>query len=322
MLIDNADEEYTELDELDIDEDIAHLSKIYMGKNLFSAAKFKKEILEKRIKIEIEKLDTANLSKDDFDKEEKKIVERLTKQINIELPKRYMEYKLCYFSDTGQEFLFQSVISGKTTAEAYNLLSEDETERSYIEGVIRAGEYDINADKFIELAKGRSHWQSMDILKSIVAQVNTEKGTAQNPALSRKMAALKASGFFGKDYIQFYCKGSIREQLSKLARSVKYVLAEDKLSELESSLTAKESKIRDKRLSILENTNTLITGDSQDMLCYKKIATELLSHNPDLKPKDLKKALLGIKQCNGNEIQDPTLRQFILNFKKQKQKQK
>ncbi|TMP14564.1 hypothetical protein, partial [Pseudoalteromonas sp. S2893] len=304
-----------ELDELDIDEDIAHLSKIYMGKNLFSAPKFKKEILEKRIKIEIEKLDTADLSKDDFDKEEKKIVERLTKQINIELPKRYMEHKLCYFSDTGQEFLFQSVISGKTTAEAYNLLSEDETERSYIEGVIRAGEYDINADKFIELAKGRSHWQSMDILKSIVAQVNTEKSTSQNPALSREIIALSASGFFGKSYIEFYCKGSIKDLLSKLARSVKYVLAEDKLSELESSLTAIESQKRDKKLGILENTKTLIADENGDMLCYKKIATELLSHNPDLKPKDLKGALLGIKQCNGNEIQDTTIRQFISNFR-------
>ena len=315
MLIDNADEEYTELDELDIDEDIAHLSKIYMGKNLFSAAEFKKEILKGRIKVENAKLDTANLSKDDYDKEVKKNVERLTRQIDIELPKREMEHKLCYFSDTGQEFLFQSVISGKTTTEAYNLLRVDESERSSIESVIKKEGYDIDVDMFINIAKGRAHWQSMDILKSIVAQVNAEKSTSQDSALSREMAVLKASGFFGKSYIEFYCQGSIREQLSKLARSVKYVLAEDKLSELESSLTVIESKKRDKRLSILENTKTLITDENQDILCYKKIATELLSHNPDLKPKDLKEALLGIKQCNGNEIKDTTIRQFISNFK-------
>lgn len=315
MLINNADEEYAEFDKSDLAADIAELRKIYMEMNLFSAARFKKEILEERIKIENAKLDTADLSKDDYDKEVKKNVEKLTRQINIELPKRDMEHKLCYFSETAQEFLFQSVISGKTTTEAYDLLRVDESERSYIESVIAKGEYDINVDMFINIAKGRSHWQSMDILKSILARVITEKDTSQNPALSREIIALKASGFFGKSYIEFYCQGSIKDLLSKLARSVKYVLAEDKLSELESSLTAKESKKRDKKLSILESTKTLIADESRDMLCYKKIATELLSHNPDLKPKDLKEALLGIKQCNGNEIKDTTIRQFISIFK-------
>ena len=313
MLRDNTDKEYIELDELD--EDIAHLRKIYMGKNLFSAAKYKREILEERIEIEKEKLDSAILTVDNYEKKVKEIVKRLTRQIDIELPKRDMEHKLCYFSETAQKFLFQSVISGKTTTEAYDLLRVDESERSYIERVITKGEYDINVDMFINLAKGRSHWQSMDILKSIVAQVNTEKSTSQDSALSREMAVLKASGFFGKSYIEFYCEGSIKDLLSKLARSVKYVLAEDKLSELESSLTVKESKKRDKKLSILESTKTLIADESRDMLCYKKIATELLSHNPYLKPKDLKEALLGIKQCNGNEIKDTTIRQFISSFK-------
>lgn len=303
MLIDNADEE------------IAHVRKIYMGKNLFSAAKYKREILEERIEIEKEKLDSAILTVDNYAKKVKEIVKRLTRQIDIELPKRDMEHKLCYFSETNQEFLFQSVLSGKTTTEAYELLRVDESERSYIESVITEEDYDINVDMFINIAKGRSHWQSKDILQGIVARVNTEKGTSQSPALSREIIALSASGFFGKSYIEFYCQGSIKDLLSKLARSVKYVLAEDKLSKLESSLTAKESKKRDRKLSILENTKTLIADESRDMLCYKKIATELLSHNPDLKPKDLKEALLGIKQCNGNEIKDTTIRQFISSFK-------
>lgn len=334
MLINNADEGYNESDDhyteeffAEVDEiissdsksDSISLYKRYMELGVFQANYLKNQVLKKRIEKENAKLSDL-MSHKKYEEAVAKNVKRLTAEINIELPVREIEYKKCYFSVMTLNFLIKSVLSGKTTTEAYKLLLNDEPLMRDIKSVIKKEDYGIDVHKFINTAKKRSHRQSIDTLENIVNQIKIDRKNSLNSNFSSETIAVLTSKFLGKEYIKFYCQGSVSVMLSRLARSVKYVLAADKLSELKSSLTAKESKIRDKKLGILENTKTLIADENGDMLCYKKIATELLSHNPDLKPKDLKEALLGIKQCNGNDIQDITIRKFISDFKNKNNK--
>ena len=331
MLINNADEGFSEFDDhfsdefyAEIDEFIAvhdssdgksKLYERYMSSSIYNSRIIKSRALKKRIDKENAKLDSSSLSKDDYDKAEKDNIEKLTRQINEELPVRKMEYEKCYFSNKAIEFLIESVLVGKSTTEAYMLLHNDESQRQDIESVIKAANYDIDAQEFIDKAKDRSHFQSFDVLKNIVRRINEDRGTSQSSACSKEEITVLASGFLGKEYLKFYCQSSFKVLLSRLARSVTHVLAAAKLSGLEVSLSAKEAKERDKRLSMLENTNAVLAEGNRDVLCWKKIVSELIREDPNLKPRFIKEALLGITQCDGKELKDNNIRGYLLNLK-------
>lgn len=331
MLVNNADKGSSEFDDHYTDEFYAMVDQFiaesnstegkfklydrYMKLNVFQANYLKSEVLKKRIGEQNAKLDSSTLSKDDYDKAVKDNEDKLTRQIDEELPVRKMEYDKCYFSDKAIRFLVKSVLAGKTTTEAYRLLHNDESQRQYIESVIQAEKYDIDAQEFIDKAKDRSHSQSFDVLESIVRSIKEDRSTLQSSAYPKEEITVLASGFLGKEYLKFYCQSSFKVLLSRLARSVTHVLAAAKLSGLEVSLSAKKAKERDKRLSMLENTNAVLAEGNRDVLCWKKIVSELIREDPNLKPRFIKEALLGITQCDGKELKDNNIRGYLLNLK-------
>jgi len=331
VLVNNADEGFSEFDDhfsdefyAEIDEFIAvhdssdgksKLYERYMSGNIYKARIIKSRALNERIDKENAKLDSSSLSKDDYDKAVKENIEKLTRQINKELPVRKMEYEKCYFSDDSITFLVKSVLAGKTTTEAYSLLLGDESERQEMENIIKKANYDIDAQEFIDRAKERLHIQSEDILNMIITQIHSCKSYSLDSTFSKETIAVLTSGLLGNEYVKFYCQSSIKVLLSRLARSTKYVFAAAKLSKLESTLAVKEAEKRDKKLRTFESVITLVRDDSRDMLCWKKIATKLIREDPTLEPRYIKESLVGVTQCNGNEIKNTTIRKFILDLK-------
>lgn len=334
MLINNANEGYNESDDHYTKEFFDEVDKIILsdsksGKlflqkrhkelDAFQANYLKSKVLKKRIEKENAKLSDL-MSHKKYVEAVAKIEKKLTAEIDIELPVREMEYKKCYFSVMTLNFLIKSVLSGKTTTEAYKLLLNDEPLMRDIKSVIKKEDYGIDVHKFINTAKKRFHRQSVDTLENIVNQIKIDRTNSLNSNFSSETIAVLTSKFLGKEYIKFYCQGSVSVMLSRLARSVKYVLSADKLSELKSSLTVQEAKTRDKKLNTLESINAQITDKNRDILCFKKIVTELLRNDPELEPKYIKMVLPSIKQCNGNDIQDSTIRKFISDFKNKNNK--
>jgi len=180
-----------------------------------------------------------------FKKETDRLVNIERTRLEELYPKRDVKYQYAYFSSEVIHFLIETILSGKTTKEAYKLLQQNEGLNHAMDRIIKRYDYDIDVNKFIDTAKRRGSKHIKDVYDEFVKLYEDDHKDEKYRARKLKQATtdttmirfqpeemgdlynnirlISAVGMWGKDYKQLYTNSDsgIDGCLAKLARALK-----------------------------------------------------------------------------------------------------
>jgi len=181
----------------------------------------------------------------DFEKKVDQLVRIERTRLEKLYPQRDVKYQYAYFSSEVIHFLIETILSGKTTKEAYKLLQQNEGLNHAMDRIIKRYDYDIDVNKFIDTAKRRGSKHIKDVYDEFVKLYEDDHKDEKYRARKLKQATtdttmirfqpeemgdlynnirlISAVGMWGKDYKQLYTNSDsgIDGCLAKLARALK-----------------------------------------------------------------------------------------------------